>query len=121
MPFYSHVHLNKNTIQGTYLLKWKYGTRVLAKYDTCYDSDNELDFDDPNYEDFMSFIVRIKKLNSFDSRDGFKKEWLKEVNSQSLISSIGHLDWAFNRFFKGLGGFPKFKKKELTAKSFEVP
>ena len=78
MPFYSHVHLNKNTIQDTYLLKWKYGTRVLAKYDTCYDSDNELDFDDPNYEDFMSFIVRIKKLNSFDSRDGFKKEWLKE-------------------------------------------
>ena len=50
-----------------------------------------------------------------------EKEWLKEVNSQSLISSIGHLDWAFNRFFKGLGGFPKFKKKELTAKSFEVP
>lgn len=50
-----------------------------------------------------------------------EKEWLKEVNSQSLISSIGHLDWAFNRFFKGFGGFPKFKKKELTAKSFEVP
>ena len=50
-----------------------------------------------------------------------EKEWLKEVNSQSLISSIGHLDWAFNRFFKGLGGFPRFKKKELTAKSFEVP
>jgi len=38
-----------------------------------------------------------------------------------LISSIGHLDWAFNRFFKGLGGFPKFKSKDLTAKSFEVP
>ena len=50
-----------------------------------------------------------------------EKEWLKEVNSQSLISSIGHLDWAFNRFFKGLGGFPKFKSKATTAKSFEVP
>jgi transposase len=30
-----------------------------------------------------------------------EKEWLKEVNSQSLIASIGHLDKAFNRFFKG--------------------
>lgn len=78
MPFYSYVHLNKNTIQDTYLLKWKYGTQVLAKYDTCYDSDNELDFDNPNYDDFMSFIVRVKKLNSFDSRDGFKEELLKK-------------------------------------------
>ena len=50
-----------------------------------------------------------------------EKEWLKEVNSQSLIASIGHLDKAFNRFFKGQNGFPKFKKKEFTASSFEVP
>lgn len=50
-----------------------------------------------------------------------EKEWLSEVNSQSLISSIGHLDWAFNRFFKGLGGYPKLKRKEITQKSFEVP
>lgn len=50
-----------------------------------------------------------------------EKEWLKEVNSQSLIASIGHLDKAFNMFFRGNTRFPKFKKKELTAKSFEVP
>ena len=50
-----------------------------------------------------------------------EKEWLKEINSQSLISSIGHLDWAFNKFFKGQSGFPKFKKKEFTKASFEVP
>lgn len=56
-------------------------------------------------------LVRLKQ----------EKEWLKEVNSQSLISSIGHLDRAFSRFFKGLSGFPKFKSKATTAKSFEVP
>ena len=50
-----------------------------------------------------------------------EKEWLKEVNSQSLIASIGHLDKAFNKFFKGQNGFPKFKKKEFTASSFEIP
>lgn len=50
-----------------------------------------------------------------------EKEWLKEVNSQSLIASIGHLDKAYNRFFKGQGGFPKFKKKDFTKASFEVP
>ena len=50
-----------------------------------------------------------------------EKEWLKEVNSQSLIASIGHLDKAFNRFFKAQSGFPKFKKKDFTRASFEVP
>lgn len=56
-------------------------------------------------------LVKLKEEN----------DWLYEVNSQSLISSIGHLDWAFNRFFKGLGGYPKIKRKETTKKSFEVP
>lgn len=50
-----------------------------------------------------------------------EKEWLKEVNSQSLIASIGHLDKAFNRFFKDISGFPKFKKKAFSTRSFEVP
>ena len=50
-----------------------------------------------------------------------EKEWLNEVNSQSLIASIGHLDKAFNMFFRGNTGFPKFKKKEFTKSSFEVP
>lgn len=56
-------------------------------------------------------LVKLKEEN----------DWLYEVNSQSLISSIGHLDWAFNRFFKGLGGYPNIKRKETTKKSFEVP
>ena len=50
-----------------------------------------------------------------------EKEWLKEVNSQSLIASIGHLDKAFRNFFRGQCGFPRFKKKDFAAKSFEVP
>lgn len=47
--------------------------------------------------------------------------WLYDVNSQSLICSIGHLDRAFGNFFAKRAGYPKFKKKELTAKTFEVP
>ena len=48
-------------------------------------------------------------------------EWLKEVNSQSLVSSIGHLDRAYTNFFKGYASFPKFKKKGHSTNSFEVP
>ena len=56
-------------------------------------------------------LVRLKEANP----------WLYDVNSQSLICSIGHLDKAFGNFFAKRAGYPKFKKKNLTAKSFEVP
>ena len=38
-------------------------------------------------------------------------EWLKEVNSQTLQSSLRNLDVAFQRFFKKKSGYPRFKKK----------
>ncbi len=37
--------------------------------------------------------------------------WLKDIPSQSLQYSLRNLDNAFSRFFKGLGKFPKKKKK----------
>ena len=48
-------------------------------------------------------------------------EWLKEVNAQSLIASVGHLDRAFNNFFAHRSGYPKFKSKFDNNQSFEVP
>ena len=47
--------------------------------------------------------------------------WLKEVNSQSICNTISHLGSAFERFFKGQAGFPKFKCKGRCKFSFEVP
>lgn len=63
--------------------------------------------------------MQLTKSNVFFD---FKKEneWLKEVNSQSLISSIGNLDRAYTNFFQGRAKFPKFKKKN-EKQSFQVP
>lgn len=47
--------------------------------------------------------------------------WLREVNAQSLIASVGHLDRAFNNFFGHRSGFPKFKSKKSHKDSFEIP
>lgn len=85
-------------------------------YNWALDFNKRLYASEQKYKNSISLcssgeIVKLKQ----------EKEWLKEVNSQSLISSIGHLDLAFNKFFKGQSGFPKFKKKELSLKSFEVP
>lgn len=37
--------------------------------------------------------------------------WIKEADSQVLQQSLKDLDAAFTRFFKGLGDYPKFKKR----------
>lgn len=49
------------------------------------------------------------------------KPWLNEVNSQSLLASLLHLDNAFGNFFKKLAKFPRFKKKQASWQSFQCP
>src|ERR1700678_4069332 len=47
--------------------------------------------------------------------------WLKDAPSQCLQQKLQDLDTAFQRFFKGQGAYPKFKRKYGSAKSFRVP
>lgn len=37
------------------------------------------------------------------------KEWLKEVDSTALIQSLRNLETAFERFFKGISNYPKYR------------
>ena len=46
--------------------------------------------------------------------------WLKEINSPSLQEAVLNLEKAYQRFFKGLGKYPVFKKKR-NHQSFTVP
>ena len=45
--------------QEKMLLVWKDGSKLLANFDTCFEDDNELELDDPNYEEFCSFIFEV--------------------------------------------------------------
>lgn len=47
--------------------------------------------------------------------------WLNEIGSQSLQQSILNLDRAYTAFFRSGAGFPKFKSKKFSKKSFIVP
>lgn len=72
-----------------------------------------------------AYIKNKVNISSFDlikQLPDLKKEceWLKELNSQSLQQSITNLDKAYTSFFKGIGGYPKFKKK-LSKGSFNIP
>jgi len=65
-----------------------------------------------NYNTCAGNLVKMK-------REGF--EWLKEVNSQALQSSLEHLETAYGNFFKKKSKFPKFKSKKSNYDSFLVP
>lgn len=63
-----------------------------------------------NYNDDAKDLTVIKK----------EYEWLNEVNSQSLQHALKHLESGFNRFYKKLAKFPKFKSRKHK-KSFRIP
>lgn len=56
-----------------------------------------------NRNTMINLLVPLKK----------DKEWLYNTYSKSLQNKINDLSIAFDRFYRGLGGLPKFKKKNL--------
>ena len=57
-----------------FLLVWKNGTKILATFDTTDEDDNGLEPDDPNYEEYTSFVMKIKKIICLNKKDGF--DWV---------------------------------------------
>jgi len=86
-----------------------------------------LDLRTKHYLDSKEKQLKKKSLNYFDDAKSLTEikhqsetEWLSECNSQSLQHALKHLDGAFNRFFKKLGKYPRFKKRN-SKQSFRVP
>jgi putative transposase len=65
-----------------------------------------------NYYDNANDLTQLKKDKNFD--------WLKEINSQSLQSSLRNLDTAYGKFFRKQSKFPRFKSK-YDRQSFKIP
>ena len=65
-----------------------------------------------NYYDNANDLTQFKKDENFN--------WLKEINSQSLQSSLRNLDTAYNKFFRKQTKFPRFKSK-YNKQSFKIP
>jgi putative transposase len=72
---------------------------------------------------YDKFMVSISKVKLDDHLLVLKDvyPWLGDVNSQSLQQVNKDLDNAFQRLFKGLGGYPKRKSKKDHNCSFQVP
>ncbi len=61
----------------------------------------------------FSMITKLKA-------DG-EHDYLKQVPIHTLQNSLANLLDGYKRFFKGLGGYPKFKSKHESNQSFTVP
>ena len=66
-----------------------------------------------NYNQCCALVTKMKKNPEF--------KWLNEVNAQTIQAALKDLDGAFDRFFRKIAKFPKFKSKHDTVQSFKVP
>ena len=65
-----------------------------------------------------NYYKQAKTLTDLKKKEEF--EWLKEVNSQTIQFSLRSLDTAYDRFFRKLSQFPKFKSKKQK-NTFTIP
>lgn len=79
----------------------KYLAKRIAKYKESKES--------------MSYVQCANDMKQLKS----ELEWLKEVDSTSLQSSLRDLDMAYQKFFKEHTGYPKFKSKKDNHKSYK--
>jgi putative transposase len=60
---------------------------------------------------YQRFNHSVNYLEQQNSLPAFKEVWTeyKLLGSHALQATLKRVDFAFTRFFKGLGGYPKFK------------
>ena len=79
-----------------------------------------LDIKSNLYKEKKESIGIVALTNRMKSELKAEKEWLSEVNSQSLQMALRNLDTAYQNFFKKNGKYPNFKSKH-DRQSFHNP
>ena len=70
------------------------------------------------YRDSKESVTKTD-CNNYCNRELKKKYgWLKEVDKFALTNAIYNMDAAYQEFFKGHAGYPKFKSKHDSHKSY---
>lgn len=67
---------------------------------------------------FMDANAFSKWLNNEFLPNNESYSWIKEISSKAVKQSLRNGEKAYNNFFKGKNGFPKFKKKSQNEASF---
>lgn len=73
-----------------YILTYLDGTVVEVQVDTCYETDNGLEIDDPNYEAYYACAMKIVKI-IVDKNKTLKEDNLIEINYHNYFQQIQDL------------------------------
>ncbi len=110
--FKCRIYPNKQTI--SVLDNWFGQTRFVWNY---YLNQRTITYKETgkglSYQDNAKDLTKLKKELEF--------EWLKECPSQALQQQLKYLDSAFKDFFSRGKGYPRFKKKGITADTLHFP
>lgn len=102
-PTSEQISLIEKTFGSTrFIYNWALQTKIEAYQD---------DKKSLTYHDLCKKLTDLKKQEEYT--------WLNEVSNECLQQSIRNLDQAFTRFFREKKGFPKFKSKRGSRKSFK--
>jgi len=88
-------------------------TRFLYNYFLDYRQKEYAKGKKVNYLVTQGELTKLKKQKEY--------EWLNECGSQSLQMALRELDNSYQRFFKKLGGYPRYRSKKNSRQSFTVP
>lgn len=80
------LSINNNANQ-IYILTYSNGDVVEAKVDTCYETDNGLEDNDPNYEEYYACAMKITKI-IVDKKRNLQEGSLIEINYHNYPQQI---------------------------------
>ncbi len=83
------LSINDNATQ-IYILTYSDGDIIEAQVDTCYETDNGLDDDDPEYEEYHACAMKIVKI-IVDKTQKLKEGSLIEINYHNYPQHIKDL------------------------------
>ena len=83
------LSINDNATQ-IYILTYSDGDIIEAQVDTCYETDNGLDDDDPDYEEYHACAMKIVKI-IVDKTQKLKECSLIEINYHNYPQHIKDL------------------------------
>lgn len=80
------MSINENADQ-VYILEYPNGDKVEAQVDTCYETDNGLEIEDSDYEEYHACAMRIVKVIE-DKNGSFKEGRLIEIHYHNYPRQI---------------------------------
>ncbi len=72
------------------------------------------------YEKEKKLVSKTDCYNYCERELKTRYEWLRDVDKFALINAINNMDVAYQKFFKGRAGFPRFKSKHDSRSSYKT-